>query len=126
MPTLYFNTPRYDKLPGHYAHAPDWLIARMGVWVEAIIESIIQEHGQSAVLSKLSDPLWFQIFGSVLGMDWHSSGITTTVMAVLKQKINKRFNELGIYICGGKGKHSRQTPNELRALADRTRLTETI
>jgi hypothetical protein len=88
----------------------------------AIIESIILEYGKSAVLSRLSDPFWFQAFGCVLGMDWHSSGITTSVMGALKRAVNPRFNELGIYICGGKGKHSRQTPNELIALAERTGL----
>jgi hypothetical protein len=73
-------------------------------------------------MSRMSDPLWFQALGCVLGMDWHSSGITTSVMGALKKAINPKFNELGIYICGGKGRHSRQTPAELIALADRTGL----
>jgi hypothetical protein len=117
MPKLYYHTTRYARSPQHFAHAPDWLIRRMGIWCEAIIESIVDQHGPSEVLTRLSDSLWFQIFGNVLGMDWHSSGITTTVMSTLKHTINKRFNELGIYISGGKGKHSSQTPNELNALA---------
>jgi hypothetical protein len=82
----------------------------------------VLEYGTTAVLQRLSDPFWFQALGSVMGMDWHSSGITTSVMGALKKVVNPRFNELGIYICGGKGKHSRKTPNELLTLADRTGL----
>lgn len=88
----------------------------------AIIESIILEYGQAEALIRLSDPLWFQAFGCVLGMDWHSSGITTSVMGALKKAMNPKFNEYGIYFCGGKGKHSRQTPAELAALGERTGL----
>ena len=91
----------------------------------AIVEAIVLEYGKSAVLQRLSDPLWFQALGAVMGMDWHSSGITTSVMGALKKALNPRFNELGIYICGGKGKHSRKTPDELLALADRTGLNGT-
>src|ERR1041385_756035 len=80
------------------------------------------EDGKQAVLARLSDPFWFQAFGCVLGMDWHSSGITTSVMSALKKSINPKFKELGIYICGGKGKHSRKTPSELLLLADQTGL----
>jgi len=88
----------------------------------AILESIVLEYGQSSVLQRLSDPFWFQALGAAMGMDWHSSGITTSVMGALKRAINPRFDDLGIYICGGKGKHSRNTPNELLTLADRTGL----
>ena len=91
----------------------------------AIIESIVQQYGRSAVLSRLSDPFWFQAFGCVLGMDWHSSGITTSVMGALKSALNPRFKETGIYICGGKGKYSRQTPAELLALSEHTGLDGT-
>lgn len=122
MPKLYFNSTRYADLPLHYGHVPPWLAKRMSELGGALLESIIQQYGTSAVLSRLSDPFWFQAFGNVLGMDWHSSGITTSVMGALKRAVNPRFNELGIYICGGKGRHSRQTPNELIALADRTGL----
>src|SRR6218665_154000 len=113
---------RYADLPLHYGHVPLWLAQRMSELGGAVVESILLEYGHSEVLRRLSDPFWFQAFGSVLGMDWHSSGITTSVMGALKKAINPRFNELGIYICGGKGKHSRQTPNELILLADRTGL----
>ena len=122
MPKLYFNSTRYADLPLHYGHVPPWLAERMAKLGGAIVDAIVLEYGKSAVLQRLSDPFWFQAFGAVMGMDWHSSGITTSVMGALKKAINPRFNELGIYICGGKGKHSRKTPDELLALADRTGL----
>src|SRR6188768_4588106 len=87
-----------------------------------ITEAIVHHYGTSAFLSRLSDPLWFQAFGSVMGMDWHSSGITTSVMGALKRGLNPRAADLGIYICGGRGKHSRNTPAELRIIADATGL----
>jgi hypothetical protein len=122
VPKLHFNTARYADLPLHYGRVPPWLYQRMNLLGGAIIESIVQEYSRSAVLSRLSDPFWFQAFGCVLGMDWHSSGITTSVMGALKSALNPRFNETGIYICGGKGKHSRQTPTELLSLAEHTGL----
>jgi hypothetical protein len=85
----------------------------------AIAETIVHHYGASEFLTRLSDPLWFQAFGSVMGMDWHSSGITTSVLGALKRGLNPRAHELGIYVCGGRGKQSRRTPVELRALADR-------
>ncbi len=112
----------YADLPLHYGKVPPWLYERMGLLGGAIVEAIIIEYGRAAVLQKLSDPAWFQSLGCVLGMDWHSSGITTSVMGALKGAINKRSAELGIYICGGKGKHSKETPNELMRIAERTGL----
>ena len=88
----------------------------------AISESVIHHYGHSALLSRLSDPFWFQALGSVMGMDWHSSGITTSVLGALKRGLNPRAHELGVYICGGRGRHSRNTPDELRAIAHRTGL----
>ena len=88
----------------------------------AISEAVIVHHGRSALLSRLSDPFWFQAFGSVMGMDWHSSGITTSVLGALKRGLNPRAHELGLYICGGRGRHSRNTPAELRTIADRISL----
>src|SRR5437899_3520398 len=85
----------------------------------AISESILYHYGSAEFLSRLSDPFWFQALGSVMGMDWHSSGITTSVMGALKRGLNDRCDELGIYFCGGRGKHSRNTPNELRTISDR-------
>lgn len=122
MPKLYFDNKRHADLPLHYGKVPPWLAERMGRLGGAIIESIMLEYGRPEVLTRLSDPMWFQSFGSVLGMDWHSSGITTSVMGALKKALNPKFNELGIYVCGGKGRYSRQTPDELTALADRTGL----
>jgi hypothetical protein len=84
-----------------------------------IAEAIIRDYGPSALLSRLSDPFWFQALGSVMGMDWHSSGITTSVMGALKRGLGPRAGELGVYICGGRGRVSRNTPQELRAIADR-------
>jgi len=116
------DSVRYADLPLHYGHVPPWLAQRMSQLGSAIVESIVLEYGKQAVLARLSDPFWFQAFGCVLGMDWHSSGITTSVMGALKKSINPKFKELGIYICGGKGKHSRKTPSELLLLADQTGL----
>ncbi len=85
----------------------------------AIVESVLYHHGPSEFLSRVSDPFWFQALGSVMGMDWHSSGITTSVLGALKRGLNPRAHELGVYICGGRGRHSRNTPDELRAVAER-------
>jgi hypothetical protein len=107
-------------LPLHYGAVPKWLAERMSRLGFAITESIITEYGKEEVLRRLSDPFWFQSLGAVMGMDWHSSGITTSVMGALKRAINPHSKELGIYICGGKGKYSRQTPQELLQIADAT------
>lgn len=94
-------------------------MSRLGL---AITESIITEYGKEEMLRRLSDPFWFQSFGAVMGMDWHSSGITTSVMGALKRAVNPHASELGIYICGGKGKFSKETPAELTKIADSTGL----
>jgi len=86
----------------------------------AITESVVLHYGRSEFLSRLSDPFWFQAFGAVMGMDWHSSGITTSVLGALKRGLQPRAHELGLYVCGGRGKHSRKTPDELRAVAELT------
>ncbi len=86
----------------------------------AISEAVLLDYGAPELLSRLSDPFWFQALGSVMGMDWHSSGITTSVMGALKRGLNPRAQELGIYLCGGRGRHSRKTPDELRDIASRT------
>jgi hypothetical protein len=112
----------YADMPLHYGQVPPWLYQRMSKLGVAIVEAIILEYGRGAVLARLSDPFWFQALGCVLGMDWHSSGITTSVMGALKRSVNERSNDLGIYICGGKGKHSRETPAELLRIADKTGL----
>jgi hypothetical protein len=125
VPKLYFDTTRYADLPLHHGKVPTWLAERMSLLGGAIIESVAMEYGRKEVLTRMSDPLWFQALGCVMGMDWHSSGITTSVMGALKKALNPKFNELGIYICGGKGKYSRQTPSELIALSQRTGLNGT-
>src|SRR6187399_686659 len=106
-------------LPLHGGRVPQWLAERMATLGTAISESVVHHYGRRELLSRLSDPFWFQALGSVMGMDWHSSGITTSVMAALKRGLNPRAHELGIHICGGRGRQSRQTPDELRALAGR-------
>jgi hypothetical protein len=109
-------------LPLHYGYVPQWLAERMARLGLAITESVIIEYGKEEILRRLSDPLWFQSFGAVMGMDWHSSGITTSVMGALKRAVNPHAKELGIYICGGKGKFSKETPAELLKIADNTGL----
>jgi hypothetical protein len=106
-------------LPLHGGRVPQWLADRMSKLGTAVVESIVIRHGRSELLSRLSDPFWFQALGSVMGMDWHSSGITTSVMGALKRGLHSRSDELGIFICGGRGRHSRNTPGELRAIAER-------
>ncbi|MES2565872.1 MAG: DUF763 domain-containing protein [Bacteroidota bacterium] len=125
MPKLYFDNKRYADLPLHYGRVPQWLAERMSKLGGAIIEAIILEYGRAEVLARMSDPLWFQSLGCVMGMDWHSSGITTSVMGALKKALNPKFDELGIYICGGKGKYSRETPSELISLSEKTGLNGT-
>ena len=109
-------------LPLHYGHVPVWLAERMAKLDLAVVENIVLDYGKDEVLKRLSDPFWFQSLGAVMGMDWHSSGITTSVMGALKKSVNPHSRELGIYICGGKGKYSKETPNELLAIGNATGL----
>src|SRR6184192_1537092 len=106
-------------LPLHGGRVPGWLADRMTKLGTAISESVLHHYGTAELLSRVADPFWFQALGCVMGMDWHSSGITTSVIGALKRGLNPRAAELGIYICGGRGKHSRSTPDELRAVAER-------
>jgi hypothetical protein len=85
----------------------------------AITEAIVRDYSAAAFLARLSDPFWFQVLGAVMGMDWHSSGVTTSVMGALKRGLAPQADELGIYVCGGRGRFSRNTPAELRSIADR-------
>ncbi|MCD7963634.1 MAG: DUF763 domain-containing protein [Rikenellaceae bacterium] len=112
----------HADLPLHYGTVPPWLAQRMSLLGGAIVEAIVMEYGIHAFLQRMSDPFWFQSLGCVLGMDWHSSGITTSVMNALKKSVNLRSADLGLYICGGRGKSSRQTPHELLDIAYRTGL----
>ncbi|HEY2016524.1 MAG TPA: DUF763 domain-containing protein [Bryobacteraceae bacterium] len=106
-------------LPLHGGAVPPWLAERMTRLGTVITESILHHYGTSELLTRLSDPFWFQALGSVMGMDWHSSGITTSVLGALKRGLNPRAHELGLYICGGRGRHSRNTQGELRAVAEK-------
>ena len=103
----------------HSGRVPQWLAERMTKLGTAVAEIVIHDYGPSSFLSRLSDPFWFQALGAVMGMDWHSSGITTAVMGALKRGLASRGDELGIYVCGGRGKFSRNTPQELRSIAER-------
>lgn len=106
-------------LPLHGGRVPAWLAERMTKLGTAISESVLYHCGTSELLTRLSDPFWFQALGSVMGMDWHSSGVTTSLLGALKRGLNPRAHELGIYICGGRGKHSRKTPAELLDISSR-------
>src|SRR6187551_62611 len=108
-------------LPLHGGRVPAWLARRMTMLGTAICENVIQHYGQSALLSRLSDPFWFQALGTVMGMDWHSSGITTSVLGALKRGLSPRANELRVHVCGGRGRQSRQTPHELTEIGDKRR-----
>jgi hypothetical protein len=112
----------HADLPLHGGRVPAWLAERMTQLGTAITEAVVLHYGRAEFLSRVSDPYWFQAFGAVMGMDWHSSGITTSVLGALKRGLNPRAHELGIWVCGGRGRHSRRTPDELRDIANRTGL----
>jgi hypothetical protein len=99
---------------------PAWLALRMARLGRVITEAMLLEHGRDELLRRLASPFWFQSFGAVMGMDWHSSGITTAVIGALKRGLTPRAKELGLHVCGGRGSHSRQTPHELMAIGERT------
>ncbi len=109
-------------LPLMGGHIPDWLFRRMKRLSLAVVESILVDYGAKGFLSRLSDPFWFQSFGAVIGMDWNSSGVTTAITRALKSSLNPHANSLGLYVCGGKGKSSLQTPAELLRVGDKTGL----
>ncbi|MET0987644.1 MAG: DUF763 domain-containing protein [Steroidobacteraceae bacterium] len=109
-------------LPLHGGHVPPWLSARMAKLGRVLVEAIVHHYGRDELLRRLAHPFWFQSFGAVMGMDWHSSGITTSVVGALKRGLAPLEQELGIYVCGGKGQHSRNTPAELAAIGERTGL----
>jgi hypothetical protein len=107
-------------LPLHGGHVPPWLATRMARLGAVITQAIAQHYGRDEFLSRLAQPFWFQSFGAVMGMDWHSSGITTSVLGALKRGLGPLEDDLGLYICGGRGKHSRKTPDELLRVGDKT------
>ena len=106
-------------LPLHGGRVPAWLGERMTRLGTIMSEAIVHHYGRDELLRRLAHPFWFQSFGAVMGMDWHSSGITTSVIGALKRGLNPRAGELGIHVCGGRGRHSRQTPAELVAVGER-------
>jgi hypothetical protein len=106
-------------LPLHNGRVPPWLAARMAKLGTVIAEAVIHHYGRTEFLRRLANPFWFQSFGAVMGMDWHSSGITTSVIGALKRGLGPLQDELGLYVCGGRGTHSRSTPQELTAIGDR-------
>ena len=107
------------QLPLHTGRAPAWLFSRMVLLAREITTHIVAEYGSDEVLRRLSDPYWFQAFGCVLGFDWHSSGVTTTVTGAVKEALSGREHELGVYAGGGKGAVSRRTPSEIAAHCQR-------
>lgn len=109
-------------MPLHGGRVPPWLADRMTRLGAVITEAIILQYGRDEFLRRLAHPFWFQSFGAVMGMDWHSSGITTSVLGALKRALAPRSDELGLHVCGGRGKHSRKTPGELVAIGTRTGL----
>src|SRR5438477_4803118 len=110
-------------LPLHSGGAPAWLFRRMVAMAGAIATLIVRDSGPVELLRRLSDPFWFQAFGCVLGFDWHSSGVTTTVCGALKEAARKCGGDLGLVVCGGKGATSRKTPDDIRKACDRTGAT---
>lgn len=106
-------------LPLHGGHVPRWLADRMTRLGTTISEAIVHHYGRDELLRRLAHPFWFQSFGAVMGMHWHSSGITTAVIGALKRGLTPLGGELGIHVCGVRGRHSRQTPSELVAIGER-------
>jgi len=109
-------------LPLHGGRVPHWLGQRMAALGAVICQAIVQHYGRDELLRRLAHPFWFQSFGAVMGMDWHSSGVTTSVIGALKRGLAPLETELGIHVCGGRGKHSRRTPAELTAIGERVGL----
>jgi hypothetical protein len=112
-------------LPLHGGSVPRWLSDRMTALGTVLTEAIVLQYGRAEFLRRLAHPFWFQSLGCVMGMDWHSSGITTSVIGALKRGLRPLEDDLGIYVCGGRGRHSRKTPEELGSVGERTGLDAT-
>src|SRR4051812_43987453 len=110
----------FADLPLHGGRVPSWLSVRMARLGRVISQAIVYHYGRDELLARLAHPFWFQSFGAVMGMDWHSSGITTSVLGALKRGLNPLQGEIGLTVCGGRGRHSRATPQELLAVGERT------
>jgi hypothetical protein len=107
-------------LPLHGGRVPPWLFGRMARLGRVLAEAIVLEYGRDELLRRLAHPFWFQSLGALMGMDWHSSGITTSVVGALQRGLAPLERELGLKVCGGRGRHSRRTPDELGAFGERT------
>ena len=105
-------------MPLHWGKAPAWLFQRMVKLCRAVTEIVVTDYGPMELLRRFSDPVWFQSFGCVLGFDWHSSGVTTTVCGALKEAVKGQEENLGLYVCGGKGGASRKTPAEITGFSE--------
>src|SRR5438477_10740489 len=106
-------------LPLHGGRVPPWLASRMSSLGAINTQAIVHHYGRDELLRRLAQPFWFQSFGAVMGMDWHSSGITTSVIGALKRGLAPLEQELGVHVCGGRGRFSRQTPHELVSIGER-------
>ena len=109
----------YASLPLHGGKAPPWLFSRMVLLSREILAHIVQEYGAREVLRRMSDPFWFQAFGCVLGFDWHSSGVTTTVCGAVKESLREAGTEWGLFAAGGKGAASKKSPAQIVDICDR-------
>ena len=107
-------------LPLHGGRVPGWLAERMARLGRLVVETVVLHYGRDELLRRLAHPFWFQSFGAVMGMDWHSSGITTSVLGALKRGLSPVSRELGVFVCGGRGRHSRKTPEELLRVGELT------
>ena len=114
---------RLAELPLHTGHAPPWLFERMWRLAGAVTMAVVDAYGPAEMLRRLAEPWWFQALGCAIGMDWHSSGITTITCGALKQAYRHFGDDLGLHVAGGKGATSRQTPLEIARTADRLALT---
>ncbi len=106
-------------MPLHYGKVPEWLYIRMEKIGLAVTELVLEESGTEGFLSRVSDPNWFQSLGCAMGMDWHSSGITTSVLGALRRAVNTNSMSLGLHLCGGRGRYSRRTPQELTSISEK-------
>ena len=106
-------------LPLHFGKMPAWFTEKMGLMGNAIVESVVDNYGKSEVLTRMSDPNWFQALGAVMGMQWNSSGVTAAVLGSLKPKVNPKAQDIGLYILGGKGKYGWSVPNQVQRLSDK-------
>ena len=108
------------ELPLHTGHVPLWLATRMKKLAGIVLKLLIEEYGTKGLLERLADPVWFQAFNNLIGMDWDSSGSTTVTTGIIKEALNEL--DLGVKVAGGKGKNSRKTPEEIKGIAEKFEL----